>query len=97
MEQWLTWRQRTLWPMLQNKDMEKKYVIIEKGYVDSVDFQKVIETSEATLRYNLDGTKTIIKFIGEVPDFLSGDKIYSHSEIIETINNPDNGWIDTNE
>ena len=77
--------------------MEKKYVIIEKSYVNSVDFKKVIETSEATLRYNLDGTKTIVKFIGEVPSFLDGDKIYSHDEIIETINNPDNGWIDTNE
>ena len=77
--------------------MEKKYVIIEKSYVDSIDFQKVIETSKATLRYNLDGTKTIVKFIGDVPDFLSGDKIYSHSEIIEIISNPDNGWVDTNE
>ena len=83
--------------MVQNKDMEKKYVIIEKNYVDSIDFQHVLETSKATLRYNLDGTKTIIKFIGDVPDFLDGDKIYSHSEIIEIINNPDNGWIDTNE
>ena len=83
--------------MFQNKDMEKKYVIIEKNHVESIDFQHVIETSKATLRYNLDGTKTIVKFIGDVPDFLSGDKIYSHSEIIETINNPDNGWIDTNE
>ena len=55
--------------MFQNKDMDKKYVIIEKSYVDSIDFQKVIETSKATLRYNLDGTKTIVKFIGEVPDF----------------------------
>ena len=77
--------------------MEKKYVIINKEYVNSVDFQKVIETSEATLRYNLDGTQTIVKFIGEVPSFLDGDKIYSHDEIIETINNPDNGWIETNE
>ncbi len=77
--------------------MEKKYVIIEKSYVDSIDFKEVIETSKATLRYNLDGTKTIIKFTGDVPDFLDGDKIYSHSEIIEIINNPDNGWIDTNE
>ena len=83
--------------MFLNKDMEKKYVIINKEYVNSVDFQKVIETSEATLRYNLDGTQTIVKFIGEVPSFLDGDKIYSHDEIIETINNPDNGWIDTNE
>ncbi len=77
--------------------MEKKYVIINKEYVDSIDFKHVLETSEATLRYNLDGTQTIVKFIGEVPSFLDGDKIYSHDEIIETINNPDNGWIETNE
>ena len=76
--------------------MDKKYVIIEKGYVDSIDFQKVIETSKATLRYNLNGTKTIVKFIGDVPSFLEGDKIYSHSEIIEIISNPDNGWVEQN-
>ena len=76
--------------------MEKKYVIIEKSYVDSIDFKKVIETSKATLRYNLDGTKTIVKFIGDVPSFLEGDKIYSHSEIIEIISNPDNGWVEQN-
>ena len=83
--------------MFLNKDMEKKYVIINKEYVDSIDFKHVLETSESTLRYNLDGTQTIVKFIGEVPSFLDGDKIYSHDEIIETINNPDNGWIETNE
>ena len=83
--------------MFQNKDMEKKYVIIEKEHVASIEFQYVLETSKTTLRYNLDGTKTIVKFIGEIPDFLDGDKIYSHSEIIEIINNPDNGWVDTNE
>ena len=80
--------------MFQNKDMDKKYVIIEKSYVDSIDFQQVIETSKATLRYNLDGTKTIIKFIGDVPSFLDGETIHSHSEILEIINNPDNGWIE---
>ena len=77
--------------------MEKKYVIIEKSYVESIDFQKVIETSKSTFRYNLDGTKTIVKFTGDVPSFLEGEIIYSHSEIIEIINNPDNGWVDTNE
>ena len=80
--------------MFQNKDMEKKYVIIEKSYVDTIDFQQVIETSKATLRYNLDGTKTIVKFIGDVPSFLDGETIHSHSEILEIINNPDNGWIE---
>ena len=80
--------------MFQNKDMEKKYVIIEKSYVDSIDFQQVIETSKATLRYSIDGTKTIVKFIGDVPSFLDGETIHSHSEILEIINNPDNGWIE---
>ena len=76
--------------------MEKKYVIIEKSYVDSIDFQEVIETSKATLRYNLNGTQTIVKFTGDVPSFLDGDKIYSHNEIIEIISNPDNGWVEQN-
>ena len=77
--------------------MEKKYVIIKKEMIEAVDFKLVIETSALTLRYSLDGSETIIKFIGEIPSFLDGEKIYSHNEIIETINNPENGWINLNE
>ena len=77
--------------------MEKKYVIINKEMIGAVDFKLVIETSASTLRYSLDGSKTIIKFIGEIPSFLDGEKIYSHNEIIKTINNPENGWINLNE
>tara|TARA_R110002051_G_scaffold1803_2_gene9989 strand:- start:3264 stop:3515 length:252 start_codon:yes stop_codon:yes gene_type:complete len=83
--------------MFLNKDMEKKYVIINKEMIGAVDFKLVIETSASTLRYSLDGSKTIIKFIGEIPSFLDGEKIYSHNEIIKTINNPENGWINLNE
>ena len=77
--------------------MEKKYVIINKEMIEAVNFKLVIETSALTLRYSLDGSQTIIKFIGEIPSFLDGEKIYSHNEIIETINNPENGWINLNE
>ena len=77
--------------------MEKKYVIINRNLVEAIDFKQVIETSESTLRYSLDGTQKIIKFIWEIPSFLDGEKIYSHDEIIEIINNPDNGWINLNE
>tara|TARA_R110002072_G_scaffold160884_1_gene312386 strand:- start:248 stop:499 length:252 start_codon:yes stop_codon:yes gene_type:complete len=83
--------------MFQNKDMEKKYVIINKEMVEAVDFKLVIETSSSTLRYSLDGTQTIVKFIGEIPSFLEGEEVFSHDEIIKIINNPDNGWIDKNE
>jgi len=77
--------------------MEKKYVIINKEMIEAVDFKLVIETSASTLRYSLDGSQTIIKFIGEIPSFLDGEKIYSHNEIIKTINNPENGWINLKE
>jgi len=83
--------------MFLNKDMEKKYVIINKEMIGAIDFKLVIETSASTLRYSLDGSQTIIKFIGEIPSFLDGEKIYSHNEIIKTINNPENGWININE
>ena len=74
--------------------MKKKYVIIDKIDVEAVDFREVLETSSSTLRYSIDGNKTIVKFIGDIPDFLEGETLYSHDEIIEIINNPDNGWIE---
>ena len=77
--------------------MKKNYIIINKDYVEAVDFKQVLETSPSTLRYSLDGSKTILKFMGDIPPFLDGEQVYSHSEIIEIINNPDNGWIDKNE
>lgn len=77
-----------------DKNMKKKYVIIDKIDVEAVDFREVLETSSSTLRYSIDGNKTIVKFIGDIPDFLEGETLYSHDEIIEIINNPDNGWIE---
>jgi len=68
------------------------YVIINKDDVINVDFSMVVENSENTLRYNLDNTKAIVKFIGETPSFLDGFTQYSHQEILEIINNPANGW-----
>ena len=78
----------------KDKYMKINYVIINREYVESVDFQQVIETSASTLRYSIDGNKTIVKFIGDVPTFLEGETTYSHSEIIEIINDPNNGWIE---
>ena len=60
----------------------RKYVIIDKSEVSSVDFSKVLITSENTLFYSLDGTKTVIKYAGVKPSFLSGKTDYTHSEIL---------------
>lgn len=74
--------------------MEIKYVIVDKGDVDSINFNEVIETAKPTLRYNLDGSQIILKFTGATPAFLEGEVIYSHKEIMEIINNPTNGWVE---
>ena len=59
-------------------------------------FNEIAESTMQTLRLSNDGTKTILKFKGEIPSFLQGETLYSHAEIIEIINDPENGWI-TNE
>jgi len=49
----------------------------------SIDFSKVVETSLDTLRVSVDGTKVLLKFRGETPEFLEGVQQYNHSQILE--------------
>lgn len=65
------------------------YVIFSVANIADVDFSKVIETSQYTLRLSIDGTKTILKFKGETPDFLIGLQQYNKSEIIEILSTPE--------
>ena len=74
--------------MLENR----KWVIIDKDDVSSVDFSQVLETSADTLRYSVDGNKTFVKYEGSQPSFLSGKTEYSHSEILAILNNEDGEW-----
>jgi hypothetical protein len=67
------------------------YVIFSVANIADVDFSKVIETSQYTLRLSIDGTKTILKFKGETPDFLIGLQQYNKSEIIEILSTPE--WV----
>ena len=57
------------------------YVIIEASDVDEVRFEEVMESAESTLRWNIAGTQTFVKFEGDTPDFLDGKTQHSHSEI----------------
>lgn len=63
----------------------RNYVIIDASEVSSVDFNNVLETSASTLRYNVAGDKTFVKYEGAMPPFLSGKTTYSHSEILEIL------------
>jgi len=68
------------------------YVIINTSDVSSIDFSQVHETSVDTLRYNIAGTKTFVKFTGSTPSFLSGKTQYNHSEIIAILDDIDGEW-----
>ena len=72
-----------------------KYVIINASDVSSIEFDKVIERSEETLRYNNAGTKTFVKFEGDTPEFLSGKTQYTYSEILTELNKSE--WINTDD
>ena len=64
------------------------YVILNKtDIVDSdnevlIDFSKLLNRSNDMLRYSLDGTKAVVKYKGEQPDFLDGKTTYTHAEIL---------------
>jgi len=51
--------------------------------VDLIDFTKVKETSQETLRLSLDLTKCVLKFDGETPAFLEGLQQYNYEEILQ--------------
>ena len=70
----------------------RKWVIIDKDEVSSVDFSKVLETSADTLRYSNDGNKTFVKYKGSQPSFLTGKTEYNHSEILAILNEVDGEW-----
>jgi hypothetical protein len=55
----------------------------------------VDETSADTVRYNVAGTKTFVKFDSDTtPSFLEGKTQYSHSEILTILATDE--WTDPN-
>lgn len=67
----------------------KKYLIIPTEEVFKVDFSIVCETSPDTLRKSVDGSKTFVKWDGEVPTFVADivgkEGPYSYAEILEIL------------
>ncbi len=74
------------------------YIIINMTEIGLVNFNEVLETSEATLRLSLDETQTVLKWNGSEPSFVSSlssyDGPYTHSEILTIMATP--AWTDPN-
>ena len=69
-----------------------KYCIIPTSEIDNINFEEVVEFRD-TLRYKTDESEFIVKYTQTKPTSLEPYKDYTHSEILEFINNPANGWI----
>ena len=63
----------------------KKYVIINASEVSSIDFTKVEQTSNSTLRYSLDNSLALVSFYNNTPSFLNGKDQYDNSEILTVL------------
>jgi hypothetical protein len=67
--------------------MDINYAIIDSQDIDEINFNELLENTIETLRYSVDESKFIIKWIGETPSFLPQDTIiYTNSEILPIVN-----------
>jgi hypothetical protein len=67
----------------------RKYIIFDVSEINKINFNEVLENSQSTLRYSLDGTKTFIKWEDIEPSFLSNlltkSRMYTLEEISEIL------------
>ncbi len=71
----------------------RQYVIINAADVSSVNFDDVLETSADTLRYNVAGDETFVKYEGPKPRCLYGKDTLSHSAMLTVL--ADESWTET--
>lgn len=77
----------------------RKYVIIPTTEIKNVNFDEVLETAPGTCRYSVDGTKTFVKYTGEMPlsvaAIVDRSQEYSHTEILDILSTAD--WTSNSE
>jgi hypothetical protein len=72
--------------------MSKKYVILNSTEISSINFSQVQETSTDTLRWNIDQTKTFVKFEGDTPSFLTGKTQYTNDQMLAILDDVNGEW-----
>jgi len=77
----------------------RHYVIFDTSETGSIDFTQVLETSIETLRLNLSGSQTFVKYEGEtmpssVSSLTTKEGPYSHDEILNILTGSE--WADPN-
>tara|TARA_Y100000401_G_scaffold114563_1_gene116832 strand:- start:1934 stop:2209 length:276 start_codon:yes stop_codon:yes gene_type:complete len=75
----------------------KSYIIATADEMSSFDFSQLPFTSAKNVRWNMAGTKAIIKYYGDQPSFFAGKTVYTYAEVIAMLTevNPNNEWVYT--
>jgi hypothetical protein len=68
------------------EDNPMNYVIINVSELNNVNFDEIFNNSDEDLRYSLDGTKTFLRFRGEVPTCIQNLETKSEILTSEEIN-----------
>ena len=73
----------------------RKYVIFNTSETGSIDFSQVMETSVNTLRTNISGSKTFVKYEGSQPSSVAGlsskSSEYTHTQILYVLTGSE--WV----
>ena len=75
----------------------RKFMIFNVSELDNIDFTQVHETSIDTIRKNIDGTRTFVKWDGEtsssVATLTTAEGPYTYEEILTILSGPE--WTST--
>ena len=75
----------------------RKYVIFNTSETGSIDFSQVMETSVNTLRLNISGSQTFVKYEGSQPSSVAGlsskSSEYTHEQILNVLTGSE--WSNT--
>ena len=72
-----------------NNIENRRWVIFDTSETGSIDYSQVMQTSSETLRLNLSGSKTFVKYEGTQPSSVASlttkSDEYTHSEILNVL------------
>ena len=72
-----------------NNIENRRWVIFDTSETGSIDFSQVMETSVNTLRLNLSGSQTFVKYEGSQPSSVAGlsskSNEYTHEQILNVL------------
>lgn len=73
----------------QTTNTTRSYVIISASDLDNIDFSQVMQTNRNTCRLSVDESKSLIKYIGDMPSSVvalnTKSQEYTNDEIIDIL------------